>query len=705
MPSSAELSQADVALCQSDRALEGLGAVLDAPATAVALGWSHFRQSYLRYKSATNCVAGLIPPDGGLDAWAVITYPRARWTEIRQRPKWIYGKNQAVFVDDAYTVFVPLSLERGLKHARRLFDTDKRERLLRKTGLGGCTLAILRYKPGRRIVLRADAPKGPCAILKLHAREQDYTRALAGAKRAAKLGGPALIGTSRKYRAIATAWTSGDVLKPNAAPRDFMLAGAALAHHHTTAKGEKLSGWSATLTAKATAAVTTLLPDLAAKVHEVAEHLPALPNDAPVPIHGDFSADQVVRGKTGVTILDWDRAARGPAARDLGSALAQLDLDAIRGIATQDACAALLEGYGAMRPLPNDDAINSHRAHALLALAVDGFRNRRADWDVETQRVLDQVVHICKTGQSYTVNKPISGLRKAVDLRQMRTLLGPDLTRISLTRLKPGRRAMTRYEMTDGRILLGKIRAKGSDTLAPAIQAGLRAVGLDGSDGVGVPPVAGTFAKHALWLQEAVDGHVLSDLLETDEAKDAMYRTGRALATLHNCPPQTERRWTQDDELAVLVKALPSERHTELLTAAERHLSALPSAQDVGLHRDFYFDQVIVAPETLWLVDLDLHARGDAAVDIGNFTAHLSELALRRGKGQDHFNPLKDIFLEGYQSCRAAPDSTCISVMHWVSLARHIGIAARFPDRRHTIGLLEEACHKGLLASGEAAID
>ncbi|MFT5363195.1 MAG: Ser/Thr protein kinase RdoA (MazF antagonist) [Dinoroseobacter sp.] len=699
MPSSADLSPADIALCLRDPSLEGLGTVLDATAAAAAVGLTDMRQSYLLYKPATNCTAGLIPPDGGLNAWSAMTYPSARWSEIRQRPKWTKGKTKALFLDDAYTVFVPLALERRLPQARRLSDDAKRARLLHKIGLTGCDLTILRYKPGRRIVLRADGPEGTCAIVKLHARECDFTRAVAGATQAESLGGPAVIGTSRNYLAVATVWTRGCALVPTAEPGDFALAGAALAHHHATAEKDALSDWAETPPAKAAEAIAVLLPDFAAKAREVAGHLPALPPDAPVAIHGDFSADQVVRGQTGMTILDWDRAARGPAARDLGSALAQLDLDAIRGTPTQDASAALLEGYGAVRPLPDDAAITSHRAHALLALAVDGFRSRRSNWDAEVQTVLDQVTRLSKAGLPRIERKPISGLCDAFDLRHMQTLLGPTLKNVSLTRLKPGRRAMMRYSMTDGTVLLGKIRAKGADAHAPAIQAGLRAAGLDGTDGVGVPAMAGTFAQPALWLQKAVEGRVLSELLDTGDAKAAMHRTGRALAALHNCPPQTSRRWTHDNEFAVLAKALSSPYHADLLSVAKRRLDTLPTAPLVGLHRDFYFDQVLVGPETLWLVDLDLHARGDAAVDIGNFIAHLSELAVRRGKALDHFGPLKETFIAGYETRRISPDPARIDLLHWISLARHIGIAERFPDRRHAIGAIERACHEGLLSS------
>lgn len=696
----AELSPGDAALCRRETGLSGLAAVLLAPATAASLGLGDLRQSYLRYKPGTNCVAGLVRSDGKLGAWTAITYPATRWPDIRRRPKWTTGHLRALFLDDVCTVLVPLALERRLPNARRLSDGYARMRLLRKIGLADCDLRILRYKPGRRIVLRADGPEGPRALVKLHARVADYTRALAGAVQAEGLGGPAIVGRSRRHLVIATKWTQGDVLSPTSDSGDFALAGAALARHHEAAATDRLRPWRPAGPDQAVDAIGELVPDLARQARKVADQLPALAPAEPVALHGDFSADQVVRGPTGATLLDWDRTAFGPAARDLGSALARLDLDAIRGAQTEDASAALLDGYAAVRPLPECADITAHRAHALLALAVDGFRDRRPQWHLETRHVLDQVARLCLRRTQRLSPRPMPGLGKALDKAAMQAVLGGQLDSVSLTRLKPGRRAMLRYGMKDGSALLGKLRAKGPDLHAPGIQAGLRHAGLDGTAGVGVPEMAGRIEKPALWLQQLVPGQALGDLLDAAECDgtDAMRRTGRALATLHACPPQTLRCWSHEDEFAVLSKALSKPRHADLLDLAERRLSDLPPAPEVGLHRDFYPDQVLVAPDTVWLVDLDLHARGDAAVDIGNFLAHLTELALRRGYGPGYFAPLHHAFMQGYESCLSAPDPHRVDTLHWISLARHIAIAERFSDRRHAIGAIEKLCREGLAA-------
>ena len=701
MPSRSErLSAADAALCRRERALPGLAGLLQAPALAEEVGIGAMRQSYLRFKPGTSCVAGLIPKDGRLDAWTAMTYPAERWEEVRARTKW--RQRGAIFMDRHQIALVPLSLERRLKSARAIADIRSRLALLEALGLGGAELRILRYKPGRRLVLRADVAGAPVAVVKLHASSEAFARAEAGARHAVATGGPAVSGVDPDLRAIAVAWTPGRALSHDADPSDFALAGAALAMAHASAGGTGLAEWRPADPTDHVAALSALSADLGDLAAREIGALPPLEGASAVPLHGDFSADQVIVGPLGATLVDRDRAASGPAARDLGSALARLDLDAVRGAETGRAVAGLLEGYASVGRPPDLVQVAAHRAHALLALAVDGFRARRPDWDREAEAVIERVMATVAHAAS---TAPMPGLARALDGPAMAPLM-PDregIPSVALTRLKPGRRAMLRYAFPDGRALRGKLRAKGTDGHAPRVQAGLRAAGLDGRAGVGVPAVAGTLADPPLWLQEDVAGRSLADLIGAAEAPAAMRRTGAALAELHETPPQTEVRWTPRDEVAVLARAVAGGLHADLADLAAAAIAGLPPAPEVGLHRDFYFDQVIVAPETIWLVDLDLHARGDAAVDLGNFIAHLTELGLRHGKGSDHHARLGRAFLDGYATRRMLPPRARIDVLHWVSLARHVSIAARFPRRAAAVPALAVLCRDRLGAQTAVA--
>lgn len=682
-----------MALAGRDRALPGLGALLDAGGLAREAGLDGLRPAYLRYKPGTSCTAGLVPEAGGLGAWMAVTVPPARFADLARRPKW--RKRGAVVLPDRHALLVPLAGDRKLRGARRLVDPDRQRRLLKRLGLENAHLSVLRYKPGRRLVLRADGPEGPRAVIKLHARARDWDAALAGARFCEAAGGPAIVGISDRDRAIAVAWVAGDELGTAAPAERFRLAGLALAAAHARPLAHDLRRFAPPDTRTAIRAIAALDPDLGEVVRGLP--LPDLPAGAPCGIHGDFSADQVVVGPEGARIVDWDRAAVGPPARDLGSALARLDLDGIRGAEVAAAAHALLEGYASLRPVPPAGDIAAHRAHALLALATDGFRSRRPDWTVEMQAVLDRIAAPPFVPDVFPA--PIVGLGACLDPDRLRPVFGllPDAPiGVAPTRLKPGRRAMIHVTLPDGSQALGKIRARRPDPAAPALQYGLRMAGLDGRSGVEVPTVLAAPEAFPAWFQEVVPGVPLGDLLDAADGVSAVERAGRALAALHATPPQTDRRWTPEDELAVLEKAVAGGGHAGLADLARRRLAAPGTAPEVGLHRDFYQDQVLVGADRVWLVDLDLHARGDPAIDLGNFLAHLTELALRRGRPLAWSDRLGQTFLGGYASAGLLPDEERTDAFHWVSLARHVSIAERFADRRHTIPSIAALCRERL---------
>jgi aminoglycoside phosphotransferase (APT) family kinase protein len=84
-----------------------------------------------------------------------------------------------------------------------------------------------------------------------------------------------------------------------------------------------------------------------------------------------------------------------------------------------------------------------------------------------------------------------------------------------------------------------------------------------------------------------------------------------------------------------------------LLAWAER----LPEAETaVPLHRDFYYSQVLFAGLRLHLIDFDLMALGDPAVDVANFTAHLAYLGLEQFNDLARFDQDIADFLAVYQA-------------------------------------------------------
>lgn len=708
------LSRADAELCARDIDLPGLAAVLDAQSLARKAGLGPLRATYLRYKPGTSCVAGLMPEGGGLGAYAAMTYTPARYAEVRTRAEWRTGPHPALFFDDLFTALVPLAHDRHLAAAHMLQSADRLGRFLSKLGLEGAELSLLRYKPGRRLVLRAQLPTGAAALVKAHA-EPDFRGALDGARHGERAAGIRVLGIRPKRHSIAVEWIEGNQLDPaRATPDQLVATGRELARLHA-APGEAHAGRSmaGTDTEAVASLVPGLGPDAARTAARIDRALAAL-TPRPCTIHGDFSADQVVMSGDGPVVIDWDRISVADPGRDIGTFLARLDADVIEGAisarAAADAEDAFVGGYateaGSLPP-----GLRAYRAAAVLALAPQSFRDRRPDWPAEIAALISRADALVRHRTPRPAPRALA-LSDALDIATM----GPKLvdatgvqapcTAARLLRRKAGRRALVRYELSDGQTLLGKLRAKGPDRRTPKLHHALREAGLDGSmpHRVGVPEVLGEIDDPALWLQRLVPGRVLTDLIGGAAGTKAARLAGQALARLHDADVPGERAWGVDDELDVLNGALGSAATARpdlasdiatLRTGISDALRSLPAGPTTAIHRDFYPDQVLVDGGAVWLLDLDLYAQGDPVLDLGNFVAHLTELGMRHDLDPGRYGAEARAFLDGYGSVRGAPDPERVAMLHWVSLARHIGLSQRIAGRGHTTAPLVAICAAG----------
>lgn len=99
-------------------------------------------------------------------------------------------------------------------------------------------------------------------------------------------------------------------------------------------------------------------------------------------------------------------------------------------------------------------------------------------------------------------------------------------------------------------------------------------------------------------------------------------------------------------------------------------------------------------------MDLDLYCKGDPAVDLGNFIAHMTEYSLRTWGNPDALvrkeQILKTAFL-AKQSPNNPHLSQAIDIYIILTLLRHIAISWRIPNRHHHIPALIELCGDRLL--------
>lgn len=124
-----------------------------------------------------------------------------------------------------------------------------------------------------------------------------------------------------------------------------------------------------------------LRPDVGAGelARGLAERLVAAPGEPVVPVHGDLSADQVLRRPDGrLALIDLDEAGRGPAALDLGAVAAAWWL--AHPAAAASLVAALHDGYAEVADPPEEAGVRLRTAAQLLRRAAEPFRAGRSCW-------------------------------------------------------------------------------------------------------------------------------------------------------------------------------------------------------------------------------------------------------------------------------------------------------------------------------------
>lgn len=279
---------------------------------------------------------------------------------------------------------------------------------------------------------------------------------------------------------------------------------------------------------------------------------------------------------------------------------------------------------------------------------------------------------------------------------------------IELQRHKPGRRGLIRYEFRDpeGRTiqLAGKLRRRGVDSRN---FAQLRALARDSftpgaADGISIPEPLAAIPGLGLVLQRWMPGGLLTERLFAPDALAAAARAAEALHKLHRSRPlPSPRPHSIVDELGIL-----RERLTETMTARSteageiRHIldrceavaKTLPVRTDAPIHRDFYPDQLLLDGPRTYLLDLDLLALGDPALDAGNFLAHVIEQSLRETGDPTRLRAVETAFRDRFLALDAEVTAERVHAYTLLSLARHIHISTRIPERRGLTRSLIELC-------------
>src|SRR5262249_5995770 len=279
---------------------------------------------------------------------------------------------------------------------------------------------------------------------------------------------------------------------------------------------------------------------------------------------------------------------------------------------------------------------------------------------------------------------------------------------------KPGRRCVIECGVDVGREaarpetigLIGKIRARHSGKNAYRLldafwNAGFRS---HSADGISVPEPVGVVPEFQMWLQRKVAGRGAAELLAGPDGVTLARKIAEAACKVHGAGISARRRHTMSDELNILKTRLPTvsspaspwaRRIARLLEAADRLGAATREPKTCGVHRDFYADQVIVDGNRLFLIDFDLYAEGDPALDIGNFLGHITEQSLRT-LGDPAALTDRELALEERFVELAGVTPAAVRTYATLTLLRHIYLSTQFPERRAFTQPLIELCEERL---------
>lgn len=759
------LNAADQRLVERDAGLPGLAHLLDADRfaeladrLAPQAGIASARLRYLRYKPGTSALAAfrLSCRDGATLTVQAKALAGSHFEVVAARlatlePQPAAGPAPAA-VERLQLVLLRPEDDRKLKAIRLLLDAARRPALLaalcERSALGESggrgldidEVELLRYKPERRLVARLARRGRTVALLRVLARD-DYGRGLLGAALGAATCGAALVGADAQQQALLTAWAPGATLDcRNAGADPCARTGAQLARLHRTRALPVLQRTrrdEAGAVQRPLAMLADLEPALEFRCRELTHRvarLLAASSWRPSTIHGDFSADQVIVDDERCRFIDWDRAAAGDAAADLGSFAARLEMQFLDGTLAREAADAafahLLQGYAGERPVPMPD-VELQTAAALLQLAGESFRRRLPDWPGHEDALLSRAEAMLdrferRRGPAVPAPRspPVASramrapdpLSLALDPHwagpALRRALGPryheaTLCETRLLRHKPGRHALLAYDLQHPErieTVLGKLRFKGLNRNAVEVQ---RALGersaararetAPGAAPAIVPQVLGIVPEAGLWLQRLLPGEPSERHFLPASNPAIARRVADALADLHDEPVATARTWSVGDELDMLRERLGraarerpalAGRIEAVLAACIERAAGLPATPPTGIHRDFHPGQVLVDGERLVLLDFDLYAVGDPALDVGNFAAHLIELAVRRHGDPDALLPHRQALVGQYRSRRPAVGASAIEDWTALSLARHVELSLCHPDRVATTEIM-----------------
>ena len=332
-------------------------------------------------------------------------------------------------------------------------------------------------------------------------------------------------------------------------------------------------------------------------------------------------------------------------------------------------------------------------------------------------------VHPTDTGLSEVLRDPrLPWAALALDPRSIAPALAQlprlraatQVRRAQVTRHKLHRRCAIEYDLTTQTgseaevcTAIGRIRARhdGVEDFARVDALWSGAFSESSVDGISVPEPIGAVPALHMWLQYKVTGKGVGDLVGSRVVADLPERIAEAAHKIHTQSVATRRRHTVVDEISLLGRYLGevtrmeprwSSRVNAVLDRCRQLAGRIETVPQTTIHGDFYHDQLIVEDGCVYVIDFDLYSLGDPALDVGNFVAHLTELALRTTGDPLFLAEYEDRLVERFLQLAGPARRRSVGAHTTLSLARHIYLSVARPGRRATTEAVLELCEERL---------
>lgn len=220
---------------------------------------------------------------------------------------------------------------------------------------------------------------------------------------------------------------------------------------------------------------------------------------------------------------------------------------------------------------------------------------------------------------------------------------------------------------------VGKFYADHSGAAAFQVMQQVAAALAQGEPPLAVPQPLFYEPQQRLLAQQQVAGIEYGALARRPDFHRYLELAGRALATLHGLPLagaasgiEQHMRELMRPHPRDLAERLPYERARigRILAALAERAKHAPSVA-APIHRDFHLRNLFYGQQRVWLIDWDLFAYGDPALDVGNFLVYLrTHLAA-------HVEPACDAFLAGYFAEQEIVGSRQLAVGSSITAASH----------------------------------